>query len=167
MSRASLKRRARFLHARKQKGRIRIIQNTLAPVERKPDGTLYRMTPAQHREAKKIIRRLCSNYCDGNCIRLDKGEEVPCPQMLSASVCCRFFRNVLLKDPEAGALEAGFFHPARRNAAQYVEKSFIPQATARNIALTAKLALSASSRRNMQDERGRASKTTYKENQCI
>ena len=74
MSRASLKRRARFLHAKKQKGRIRIIQNTLAPVERKPDGTLYRMTLAQHREAKKIIRRLCSNYCDGNCIRLDKEE---------------------------------------------------------------------------------------------
>lgn len=109
MSHASLKRRAWFFHAQKQKGRIRIIQNTLAPVERKPDGTLYRMTPAQHCEAKKIIRRLCSNYCEGNCIRLDKGEEVPCPQMLSASVCCRFFRNVLLKDPEAGALEAEIF----------------------------------------------------------
>ena len=40
------------------------------------------MTLAQHCEAKKIIRRLCSNYCEGNCIRLDKGEEVPCPQML-------------------------------------------------------------------------------------
>ena len=162
MSRASLKRRARFFHTQNQKGRIRIIQNTLAPVERKPDGTLYRMTLTQHREAKKIIRRLCSNYCDGNCIRLDKGEEVPCPQILSASVCCRFFRNVLLKDPEAGALEAGIFHPARRNTARYVEKNSIPQATARNIALTAKLALSASSRRNTQDEGGRASKTTYK-----
>ena len=70
MSRASLKRRAWFFHAQKQKGRIRIIQNTLAPVERKPDGTLYRMTPAQHREAKKIIRKLCSNFCDGNCTPL-------------------------------------------------------------------------------------------------
>ena len=124
MSRASLKRRARFLHARKQKGRIRIIQDKLAPVERKPDGTLYRMTPAQHREAKKIIRRLCSNYCDGNCIRLDKGEEVPCPQMLSASVCCRFFRNVLLKDPEAGALEAGFFSSGTKKHCTICGKEF-------------------------------------------
>lgn len=71
MSRASLKRRARFFHARNQKGRIRIIKNALAPVERKPDGSLYRMTPAQHCEAKKIIRRLCSNYCEGNCNHSD------------------------------------------------------------------------------------------------
>ena len=124
MSRASLKRRARFLHARKQKGRIRIIQNTLAPVERKPDGTLYRMTPTQHREAKKIIRRLCSNFCDGNCIRLDKGEEVPCPQMLSASVCCRFFRHVLLKDPEAGTLEAEIFISGTRKHCAVCGKTF-------------------------------------------
>ena len=124
MSRASLKRRARFFHTQNQKGRIRIIQNTLAPVERKPDGTLYRMTPAQHCEAKKIIRRLCSNYCDGNCIRLDKGEEVPCPQMLSASVCCRFFRNVLLKDPEAGTSEAEIFTSATRKRCAVCGKSF-------------------------------------------
>jgi len=109
MSRASLKRRARFFHAQKQKGRISIIQKVLIPVERKPDGSLYRMTPAQQRDARKNIRKLCSNCVNGNCIRLDKGEEVPCPQMLSASVCCRFFRNVLLKDPEAGTLEAFFF----------------------------------------------------------
>ena len=124
MSRASLKRRARFLHARKQKGRIRIIQNTLVPIERKPDGSLYRMTPAQHREAKKIIRRLCSNYCEGNCIRLDKGEEVPCPQMFSASVCCRFFRNVLLKDPEAGALEAGIVSSGTKKHCTICGKEF-------------------------------------------
>jgi len=124
MSRASLKRRARFFHTQNQKGRIRIIQNTLAPVERKPDGTLYRMTPAQHCEDKKIIRRLCSNYCDGNCIRLDKGEEVPCPQMLSASVCCRFFRNVLLKDPEAGALEAGIFSSGTKKHCTICGKEF-------------------------------------------
>ena len=124
MSRASLKRRARFLHARKQKGRIRIIQNTLVPIERKPDGSLYRMTPAQHREAKKIIRKLCSNYCDGNCIRLDQGEEVPCPQMLSASVCCRFFRNVLLKDPEAGTLEAGIFSSGMKKRCAICGKEF-------------------------------------------
>ena len=124
MSRASLKGRARFLHARKQKGRIRIIQNTLAPVERKPDGTLYRMTPTQHREVKKIIRRLCSNFCDGNCIRLDKGEEVPCPQILSASVCCRFFRNVLLKDPEAGTLEAEIFASGTRKRCALCGKTF-------------------------------------------
>ena len=124
MSRASLKRRARFFHARNQKGRIRIIQNALVPIERKPDGSLYRMTTVQQRDARKIIRRLCSNYCDGNCIRLDKGEEVPCPQMLSASVCCRFFRNVLLKDPEAGTLETEIFTSATRKRCAVCGKAF-------------------------------------------
>ena len=65
------------------------------------------MTPPQRREAKNLIRSICS-YCDnGNCLRLD----APCPQIHSASVCCRFFRNVLLKDAEAGTLEAEIFHP--------------------------------------------------------
>ena len=82
------------------------------------------MTPAQHCEAKKIIRRLCSNYCEGNCIRLDKGEEVTCPQMLSASVCCRFFRNVLLKDPEAGTLEAEIFTSGTRKRCAVCGKIF-------------------------------------------
>ena len=124
MSRASLKRRARFFHARKQKGRIRIIQNAFVPIERKPDGSLYRMTPAQQRDARKIIRGLCSNCVNGNCIRLDQGEEVPCPQMLSASVCCRFFRHVLLKDPEAGTLEAGIFSSGTKKRCTICAKEF-------------------------------------------
>ena len=124
MSRASLKRPARFLHARKQKGKIRIIQNALVPIERKPDGSLYRMTPAQQRDATKIIRRLCSNCVNDNCINLDQGEEVPCPQMFSASVCCRFFRNVLLKDPEAGTLEAEIFSSGTRKRCALCGKTF-------------------------------------------
>lgn len=71
------------------------------PMERKPDGSLYRMTPKQHREAVRIINDRCCNCYDGNCLLLDDGEEVVCPQMLSCSVCCTFFRNVLLKEPEA------------------------------------------------------------------
>ena len=124
MSRASLKRRARFFHARNQKGRIRIIQNALVPIERKPDGSLYRMTTAQQRDARKIIRKLCSNCVNDNCIRLDQGEEVTCPQMLSASVCCRFFRNVLLKDPEAGTLEAGIFSSGTKKHCAICGKEF-------------------------------------------
>lgn len=124
MSRASLKRRARFFHAQKQKGRISIIQKVLIPVERKPDGSLYRMTPAQQRDARKIIHKLCSNCVNGNCIRLDQGEEVPCPQMLSATVCCRFYRNVLLKDPEAGTLEAEIFTSGTKKHCAICGKEF-------------------------------------------
>ena len=160
MSRASLKRRARFFHTQNQKGRIRIIQNTLAPVERKPDGTLYRMTPAQHCEAKKIIRRLCSNYCDGNCIRLDKGEEVPCPQMLSASVCCRFFRNVLLKDPEAGTLEAEIFTSGTRKRCAVCGKTFCAKSNRAKYCAACKVA----AQRQQQADYARRKRASIKNN---
>ena len=160
MSRASLKRRARFFHTQNQKGRIRIIQNTLAPVERKPDGTLYRMTPAQHCEAKKIIRRLCSNYCDGNCIRLDKGEEVPSPQMLSASVCCRFFRNVLLKDPEVGTLEAEIFSSGTRKRCAVCGKTFCAKGNRAKYCTACKVV----AQRQQQAEYARRRRAAIKEN---
>ena len=160
MSRASLKRRARFFFFFYQKGRIRIIQNTLAPVERKPDGTLYRMTPAQHCEAKKIIRRLCSNYCDGNCIRLDKGEEVPCPQMLSASVCCRFFRNVLLKDPEAGTLEAEIFTSGTRKRCAVCGKTFCAKSNRAKYCAACKVA----AQRQQQADYARRKRASIKNN---
>ena len=80
------------------------------PMERKPDGSLYRMTPKQHREAVRIINDRCCNCDDGNCLLLDDGDEVVCPQMLSCSVCCTYFRHVLLKEPEAKKLEAEIFY---------------------------------------------------------
>ena len=40
---------------------------------------------------------------------LDKGEEVPCPQSISYSVCCKFFRNVILEDNEGKKLKAKIF----------------------------------------------------------
>ena len=79
------------------------------PMERKPDGSLYRMTPKQHREAVRIINERCCNCDDGNCLLLDDGEEVVCPQTISYSVCCAYFRHVLLKEPEAKKLEAEIF----------------------------------------------------------
>ena len=47
---------------------------TLPPLERRPDGTPYRMTPAQKKQAASLIRRECCCCEDGNCIDLDDGE---------------------------------------------------------------------------------------------
>jgi len=160
MSRASLKRRARFFHARNQKGRIRIIQNALVPIERKPDGSLYRMTPAQQRGARKIIRRLCSNCVNGNCINLDQGEEIPCPQMFSASVCCRFFRNVLLKDPEAGTLEAEIFASGTRKRCALCGKTFCAKSNRAKYCTACKVA----AQRQQQAEYARRRRAAIKEN---
>ncbi len=64
----------------------------LPPIERKPDGSLYRMTPTQRKQANALIRRECCCYEDGNCMLLDNGDTHTCPQTISFSVCCKWFR---------------------------------------------------------------------------
>ena len=83
---------------------------TLPPIERKPDGSLPRMTGRQKQDAVRLIRKRCSAHDKGNCLYLDDGEEVVCPQCISYSVCCKFFRRVLLRDEEGKDLEAELFH---------------------------------------------------------
>ena len=65
----------------------------LPPVERRPDGSLYRMDAKQRREAVKLIKNLCSYHDNGNCLYLDRGEEVVCPQSISYSVCCKDWKR--------------------------------------------------------------------------
>ena len=95
---------------RKAKRRERM-KNTpykdLPPLERRPDGSLYRMTPAQRKRASALIRRECCCCEDGNCIALDDGDTCTCPQTISFSVCCKWFRWAVL--PLDGALEAEIF----------------------------------------------------------
>ena len=79
----------------------------LPPIERKPDGSLYRMTPAQRKQANALIRRECCCYEDGNCMLLDDGDTHTCPQTISFSVCCKWFRWSVL--PQIGTLEAEIF----------------------------------------------------------
>lgn len=67
------------------------------------------MTPGQQRQAIALIRKLCSYYGNGNCLYLDRGEAVACPQMISYSVCCKMFRHVLLEDKPGQTLKAEIF----------------------------------------------------------
>ena len=79
----------------------------LPPIERRQDGSLYRMTPAQRKQANALIRRECCCCEDGNCIVLDDGDTCTCPQMISFSVCCKWFRQAVL--PQDKPLEAEIF----------------------------------------------------------
>ena len=69
---------------------------------------LVRTSDKQHRNACALIRNLCSNYdrSTGGCLLLDRGEIVQCPQMITQSLVCRFFRDVLLEDRDGRALKA-------------------------------------------------------------
>ena len=51
----------------------------LPPLERRPDGSLYRMTPAQRKQAASLIRQECCCCEDGNCIVFDDGDTCTCP----------------------------------------------------------------------------------------
>ena len=79
----------------------------LPPMERRPDGSQYRMTPAQRKRANALIRRECCNYLGGSCISLDDGDSHTCSQMISFSVCCKWFRRSVL--PLAATLEAEIY----------------------------------------------------------
>lgn len=57
---------------------------------------LPRMTEAQFRKAKKLIRKLCANCDHGNCLLLDDGEVCICPQLISYSLLCKYFRTAVL-----------------------------------------------------------------------
>ena len=67
------------------------------------------MTTGQRKAAGKLIRKLCSNYDDGNGLLLDDGESCICVQSISYSVNCKFFRHVLLEDKEGQPLKAEIF----------------------------------------------------------
>ena len=90
----------------------------LPPIERKPDGSLYRMTPAQRKQANALIRRECCCCEDGNCIVLDDGDTCTCPQTVSFSVCCKWFRWAVL--PLDGTLEAEIFRDKDTETLRYL-----------------------------------------------
>ena len=104
--------------------------NDLPPLERRPDGSLYRMTPAQRKQAASLIRRECCCCEDGNCIFLDDGDACTCPQTISFSVCCKWFRWAVL--PLDGTLEAEIFRDKDvRSAGRFSSHAPTGQNTAR------------------------------------
>ena len=83
------------------------LYKNLPPLERRTNGSLYRMNPAQRKQANALIRRECCNCENGACIALDNGDRRTCMQMISFSVCCKWFRWAVL--PLMGTLEAKIY----------------------------------------------------------
>ena len=67
-------------------------------------GNPIRLTPTQRRRCNRLIRKLCANFDDGNCLVLDEGDGCVCVQMISLSLICKYFRNAVL--PAEPMLEA-------------------------------------------------------------
>ncbi len=126
------------------------------PVERKPDGTLYEMTPDQQREAAKLIQQNCCNYEKGNCIMLEDGDERVCPQRISYSVGCRWFRNAVL--PLSPELEADIFKGISLKQCVKCGSRFVPRSN-RSLYCPA---CAAETRKEKDRERKRNKKYTFR-----
>ena len=63
---------------------------------------VLKLTAKQSAKVRKLARRECCNYVDGNCLLLDDGEECRCVQLISRyGIYCNYFlKAVLLADKE-------------------------------------------------------------------
>ena len=59
-------------------------------------GEPPRMSEAQSRRVKKLIRRLCANNDGGFCLLLDDGDPCVCPQSITNALVCRYFKTAVL-----------------------------------------------------------------------
>ena len=78
-----------------------------------------RMSYPQYRKARRLTHECC-NYCNGNCLLLDDGEECVCVQSISYSLLCRYFRNAVLpaeKELYADIFKQRTYHCAECGAA--------------------------------------------------
>ncbi len=78
----------------------------LDPIERLPDSTLFRLTPGQLRSVRGLAKRCC-NFSGGDCLLLDG----VCPQFISRSLLCRWFRRTVL--PQQPKLEQSILSPKK------------------------------------------------------
>lgn len=83
-----------------------------------------RLTPAQRSKCNRLLKRLCTNYDDGNCLLLDDGEPCVCPQSICYSVLCRYFRNAVL--PAESSLYAELFRFESKRCSR-CGKPFLPK----------------------------------------
>ena len=90
----------------------------LDPIERLPDGSLFRLTPGQLRSVRGLTKRCC-NFLDGDCQLLDG----VCPQFISRSLICRWFRRAVL--PRQPKLEQAILSPKKLRRCEVCGKGIL------------------------------------------
>ncbi len=83
---------------------------------------IKRLTPQQSRTVNALIKKTCCNCMDGNCILLDDGDECVCPQLISYSLLCKWFRNAVL--PADKELYAELYAPEDKRRCAVCGASF-------------------------------------------
>lgn len=58
---------------------------------------VLKITPKQSKRVNVLVRRLCCNCDDGNCLLLDDGEPHSCVQLIGRyTIYCNYFKNAVL-----------------------------------------------------------------------
>lgn len=113
----------------------------LDPIERLPDGTLFRLTPGHLRSVRGLTKRCC-NFLAGECLLLDG----VCPQYISHSLLCRWFRRAVL--PQQPKLEQAILSLKNSAAAKSAARASSSAPAGQNTAPPAPRRFIASRRRN-------------------
>ena len=94
-------------------------------------SAVKRLTPPQSRKVNALVKRECCNCVDGNCLLLDDGDECVCPQLISYSLLCKWFRIAVLPgdkllyaelyqtEDRKKCTECGAFFASRSNHVKY------------------------------------------------
>lgn len=84
---------------------------------------VIKITLKQSKRINTLVRKLCCNYVDGNCLLLDDGEE----QCISRyGIYCNYFKNAVL--PADRELFAEIMQPSRQKRCQICKSYFVPMA---------------------------------------
>lgn len=85
---------------------------------------VIRMDAEKTRRVRKRVRALCANCDGGNCLLLDDGESCVCPQLITASLVCKYFRTVVL--PADRELRDALLRPRTFRSCRQCGKPFAP-----------------------------------------
>ncbi len=85
---------------------------------------ILRMNYQQYRTARRLVHSCC-NYDCGNCLLLDDGEECICPQSITCSLICKWFRAAVL--PLDASLCAALLHRDRMKPCAICGGYYVPK----------------------------------------
>ncbi len=85
---------------------------------------IVHMNYQQYRTARKLVHSCC-NYDGGCCLLLDNGEECVCPQSITYSLTCKWFRAAVL--PLDAGLCAALLYRDRMKPCAICGSYFVPK----------------------------------------
>ena len=115
-----------------------------------------RMNYQQYRTARRLLQSCC-NYDCGNCLLLDDGEECVCPQSITYSLICKWFRAAVLP-LDVGLCAALLYHDQMKLCA-ICGRSFLPKSN--RAKYCSKCAIAARRRKEAERQRKRYYDSTH------